>query len=270
MKIKKTYIITLIGLLILIDSSNAIAQNLELYKEKLFIQNSDTLKYRIMYPKDFSEDKNYPIVLFLHGAGERGSDNTSQLIHGSKLFANDENREAFPAIVIMPQCPKDDFWANASVDRTTMPITLKFPNGGEPTKALHLVMQLMDGMIAKPFVNNSQFYVGGLSMGGMGTFEILSRKPDMFAAAFAICGGGNLEAAQTYATKTDLWIFHGAKDDVVNPQLSIDMVSAILNHGGKPNFTLYGKDNHNSWDSTFAEPQLLPWLFSKSKNKSAN
>ncbi len=265
MELKQKFIKNLLGLLILIVSSNAIAQDYELYKEKFFIQNSDTLKYRIMYPKDFSEDKNYPLVLFLHGAGERGSDNTSQLIHGSKLFANDENRETFPAIIIMPQCPQDDYWVNASVDRTTMPITLKFLNGGEPTKAMNLVMQLLDKMIAKPFVNNSQIYVGGLSMGAMGTFEILSRKPDLFAAAFPICGGGNLEAAENYATTTDLWIFHGANDDVVNPQLSMDMVSAILNYGGKPNFTLYGDDNHNSWDSAFAEPKLLPWLFSKSK-----
>lgn len=266
MNIKQTYINTLLGLLLVIVSSNTIAQDLELYKEKFFIQNSDTLKYRIMYPKDFSEDKNYPLVLFLHGAGERGSDNTSQLIHGSNFFANDENMETFPAIVIFPQCSKDDYWVNATVDRTTMPITLTFSNGGEPTKALYLVMQLLDGMIAKSFVNQNQIYVGGLSMGGMGTYEILSRKPDMFAAAFAICGGGNLEAAEKYATKTELWIFHGANDDVVNPQLSIDMVSTVLSYGGKPNFTLYGKDNHNSWDSTFAEPQLLPWLFSKSKS----
>ncbi|MCB0470047.1 MAG: phospholipase, partial [Flavobacteriaceae bacterium] len=105
----------------------------------------------------------------------------------------------------------------------------------------------------------------GLSMGGMGTYEILSRKPDMFAAAFAICGGGNPELTENYATKIPMWIFHGAKDDVVNPQLSIDMVSAILKFGGKPNFTLYADDNHNSWDSAFAEPELLLWLFSKTK-----
>jgi len=241
------------------------AQHQELYESKVFVNNSDTLKYRVMYPKDFSEDNQYPLVLFLHGAGERGNNNESQLAHGSKLFASDDNREAFPAIVIFPQCPQDDYWANAMVNRTTQPLTLNFQNGGEPTKALSLVMQLMDKMLAKSFVNKNQVYVGGLSMGGMGTFEILSRKPELFAAAFAICGGGNTDAAKAYATTVDLWIFHGAKDDVVNPQLSVDMVSAILNYGGKPNFTLYADDNHNSWDSTFAEPKLLTWLFTKSK-----
>ncbi|HMC01708.1 MAG TPA: hypothetical protein VKN14_11800, partial [Flavobacteriaceae bacterium] len=98
-----------------------------------------------------------------------------------------------------------------------------------------------------------------------GTFEILYRKPDMFTAAFAICGAGNPETVKTYANKTELWVFHGAKDDVTNPQFSIDMVSAYLKAGGNPNFTLYADDNHNSWDSAFAEPELLPWLFSKSK-----
>lgn len=253
--------------IMLLMSNGIVAQHQELYEAKNYINNSDTLNYRIMYPKDFSEDKQYPLVLFLHGAGERGSNNASQLAHGSKLFASNENRETFPAIVIFPQCPQDDYWANASVDRTTQPLTLKFPNGGEPTKALSLVMQLMDKMVAKPFVIKNQVYVGGLSMGGMGTFEILSRKPELFTAAFAICGGGNTDAAKAYATSVDLWIFHGAKDDVVIPQLSIDMVSAILNYGGKPNFTLYADANHNSWDATFAEPKLLPWLFSKSKQQ---
>lgn len=263
---ERIYKIT-IGILLLFITNGAMAQHQELYDAKVFINDTDTLNYRILYPKDFSKDKQYPLVLFLHGAGERGTNNASQLTHGSKLFADEKHRDEFPAIVIFPQCPKDDYWANASVDRTTLPLTLKFPDGGEPTKALNSVMSLMDKMVTKSYINNEQVYVGGLSMGGMGTFEILSRKPDMFAAAFAICGGGNTELAEAYATKTDLWVFHGAKDDVVNPQLSVDMVSAILKYGGKPNFTLYADDNHNSWDSTFAEPGLLPWLFSKSKKQ---
>lgn len=263
----KRIVINIHYLFFMLMGSIGSAQHQDLYDTNIFINNADTLNYRILYPKDFSENKQYPLVLFLHGAGERGKDNESQLIHGSKMFANPENRTAFPAIVMFPQCPQDDYWANASVDRTTQPLTLKFPNGGEPTKALSLVMKLMDDMVAKPFVNNQQVYVGGLSMGGMGTFEILSRKPNLFAAAFAICGGGNTQAAEAYATTTDLWIFHGAKDDVVMPQLSVDMVSAILKYGGSPNFTLYADANHNSWDAALAEPELLPWLFSKSKKE---
>ena len=124
---------------------------------------------------------------------------------------------------------------------------------------------MLDDLLAKPYTNKKQVYVMGLSMGGLGTFEILNRKPTTFAAAVPICGGGNPETTTSYATNTALWVFHGAKDDVVSPQLSIGMVSGILNAGGHPNFTLYSNDNHNSWDSAFAEPQLLPWLFSKIK-----
>ncbi|MDD7887534.1 prolyl oligopeptidase family serine peptidase [Flavivirga sp. 57AJ16] len=237
----------------------------DLYEGKEFIKGNDTLKYRMLLPKDFSEEKQYPIVLFLHGAGERGNDNKKQLVHGSKLFLNQMNRGAFPAIVIFPQCPRNSYWSNAKVDRTTKPISLVYPLNEPPTKALDLVIQLMEEYVGKPYVDNNKIYVGGLSMGGMGTFEILNRKPNMFAAAFAICGGGNPHGVKEYANKTELWVFHGAKDDVVNPQLSVSMVNAYLEAGGKPNFSLYANDNHNSWDSAFAEPNLLPWLFSKSK-----
>jgi predicted peptidase len=252
-------------LVFILISNVAFAQQ-DVFSKEIFIQGKDTLKYRLLLPKDFSESKQYPVLLFLHGAGERGSDNTKQLTHGSKLFASEINRGAFPAIVIFPQCSQDDYWANVAVDRSTKPLTLSFPTEAAPTKALNLVMLLMDDYLSKPFTNKQKVYVAGLSMGGMGTFEILNRKPDMFAAAFTICGGGNPEGVKAYANKTELWVFHGAKDDVVDPQLSVSMVSAYLKAGGKPNFSLFANDNHNSWDSAFAEPQLLPWLFSKSKN----
>lgn len=259
------YILVSIVLILSFITSNA-QNNNSSFEKKQFVVNQDTLLYRIMYPKDFSEDKEYPLVLFLHGAGERGNDNNKQLIHGSKLFTDETNRGAFPAIVIFPQCPQNDYWSNAIVDRSTKPITLIFPENAPPTKSLNLVMHLMEEINIKPYINRNKIYVAGLSMGGMGTFEILYRKPTMFAGAIAICGGGNPENVQKYANNTDLWVFHGAKDDVVNPQLSISMVSAYLKAGGKPNFTLYANNNHNSWDAAFAEPQLLPWLFSKSKN----
>ncbi|MEY8869186.1 prolyl oligopeptidase family serine peptidase [Meridianimaribacter flavus] len=258
------HIKTQITFCLLFISAIAFAQK-DVFKERKHIKDGDTLKYRIMYPENFSEEKQYPVVLFLHGAGERGDDNQRQLVHGSKLFADQTNRGAFPAIVIFPQCPKSDYWSKVDVDRSTNPIGLNFKYENGPTTSMGLVLDLMDEFAEKPFVKKEKIYVGGLSMGGMGTFEILYRRPEMFAAAFAICGGGDPESAKEYADKIDVWVFHGAKDDVVDPQLSLDMVSAILKYGGKPNFTLYADDNHNSWDSTFAEPELLKWLFSKSK-----
>lgn len=235
------------------------------YKNETLIDGNDTLKYRIMYPKDFSEEGNYPVVLFLHGAGERGNDNTSQLIHGGKLFATDYLQEKFPAIVIFPQCPKDSYWSKVTVDRGTYPLTLDFKYADGPTKPLEMVMDLLDNMIQEPYTNDNQIYLMGLSMGGMGTFELLSRKPETFAAAIPICGGGDPNSVTAYAENTPLWIFHGAQDNVVNPHQSIEMVAALLRAGAYPKFTMYDFANHNSWDPAFAEPDLLPWLFSHHK-----
>ena len=237
----------------------------ETFSYETHIVGSDTLQYRMLLPENFSTDKEYPVLLFLHGAGERGSDNEKQLVHGSSLFLNTKTRDSFPAIIIAPQCPKEDYWAKVDVDRSTNPIGLNFNYETGPTTAMSLVMDLMDKTLSKPYVKKDQVYVMGLSMGGMGTFEIIHRKPEMFAAAIPICGGGNPNSVDSYAKTLPLWVFHGAKDNVVDPQRSIEMVSAILNVGGYPKFTLYDFANHNSWDPTFAEPELLKWLFSKSK-----
>lgn len=257
--------ITVVLALLFFSASQIFAQHEDQYSQEQFVAGKDTLKYRMMMPKNLDSRNQYPVVLFLHGAGERGSDNAKQLAHGSELFH--KVRDSFPAIVIFPQCPQDDYWANTTIDRSTKPITLKFPINAPPTTAMTLVMSLLDEVLEKPYVDKNKIYVGGLSMGGMATFEILNRKPEFFAAAFAICGAGNPEASEVYAKAIPMWIFHGANDDVVDPQHSVNMVSSILKYGGKPNFSLFAKDNHNSWDSAFAEPELIPWLFSNSKSK---
>lgn len=246
--------------------SLSFSQKNNCYESKLFVSELDTLQYRVLMPKNFDASKQYPVVLFLHGAGERGNDNNAQLTHGSKLFSSKANRKKFPAIVVFPQCPANSYWANVAIDRTSKPLKIEFPINQAPTKPLELVIKLMDDLASKPYVSKDQFYVGGMSMGGMGTYEILYRKPEMFAAAIAICGAGNPTTAKAYAKTTPLWVFHGAKDDVVSPQASVSMVNSILENGGTPNFILYAHDNHNSWDSAFSEPDLLPWLFSNIKN----
>ncbi|WP_108423226.1 alpha/beta hydrolase-fold protein [Flagellimonas amoyensis] len=237
------------------------------YEKKMLIQGNDTLRYRIMYPKDFKETETYPVILFLHGAGERGNDNESQLVHGGKLFATDYLQERHPAIVIFPQCPKDSYWAKVDVDRSTYPISLDFKYADGPTTPLKMVMDLLDSTIRQPYSDDNQIYLMGLSMGGMGSFELLSRRPDTFAAAVPICGGGDPNSVAVYAKNTPLWVFHGAQDNVVNPLQSMEMVNALLKAGVYPKFTMYDFANHNSWDPAFAEPDLLPWLFSHKKEK---
>lgn len=233
------------------------------YEYAAFVQGQDSLHYRILYPKDFKESMQYPLVLFLHGAGERGNDNESQLVHGGSLFA--DSIESYPAIVIFPQCRPDDFWPVADIEQTGSGRIFNFPLRENPNPGLGMVSALLDSMLLAPYVDKSRIYIGGLSMGAMGTYELVSRKPDIFAAAVAICGGGNEDAATRYAENTPFWIFHGAKDDVVPVSQSEKMAAAITKAGGTPKRTIYPDANHNSWDSAFAEPGLLDWLFSQHK-----
>ncbi|TRZ43660.1 prolyl oligopeptidase family serine peptidase [Robertkochia solimangrovi] len=242
------------------------AQEDSLYESKVLVRDSDSLFYRIMYPENMDKTKSYPLVVFLHGAGERGDDNNAQLVHGGKVFADPLNRKHFPAIVIFPQCSKEDYWSNATVDRSETGVKLKFNSNVAPSKALRMVLDLLDQTLKESYIDKSRVYIAGLSMGGMGTFEMLWRRPDVFAAAIAICGGGDPEMVEQYAQHTDMWVIHGAMDDVVDPVYSLTMVEALLKAGAHPKFTLYDTANHNSWDPAFAEPDFLPWMFSKQLN----
>ena len=140
-----------------------------------------------------------------------------------------------------------------------------FKPGGEPTHAMVLLQQLLKSVIKKYPVNKKQIYVGGLSMGGMGTFEIVRRNPKLFAAAFPICGGAE-PSTTSKLKKVKWWVFHGAVDKVVPPELSVKMVDALTAVNAEVKFSLYPGVNHNSWDNAFAEPTFLSWLFSKTKN----
>jgi predicted peptidase len=255
-------IITLLFMTIM----SAEAQDYNMYEQGSYIHKKDTLPYRILFPENFDPAKKYPLIFVLHGSGERGNDNKAQLVHGGSLFLQVQYRDKFPAIVVFPQCPKDGSWSNRILqfDANGKEKQL-FPVGGDATPAMRMLLSCVNQFLDKPFVDHHKVYVGGLSNGGMGTFEILRRKPDVFAAAFAICGGDNTRNAKMYAQKVPMWIFHGENDDVVLYQHSLIMVEAIKAAGGHPKFTLYPNDGHNSWDDAFAEPDLLPWLFGNSK-----
>lgn len=247
-------------ILALLMQTNLMAQDKPEYSKEVFIKGSDTLLYRLLLPENFDPAKEYPVLFFLHGAGERGNNNEAQLTHGGKLFQSERMRKEFPAIVVFPQCPTNDFWANVQFKNTNE--RFAFQKGGEPGKAMELLIDLVGSFRSLKYTDNDRLYVGGLSMGGMGTLEILRRKPKVFAAAFAICGGDNVENVKKYK-KIPLWFFHGEKDNVVPVEKS-KVVVAELQRLNAPNvkLTLYPEANHNSWDLAFAEPKLLPWLFS--------
>jgi predicted peptidase len=192
------------------------AQDISLYEKKLYISGNDTMPYRLLLPVDFDASKKYPLVFFLHGAGERGNDNEKQLVHGAKLFLQEEVRTKYPAIVVFPQCAENSFWSNVGFKMDNGQRAFLFQEAGEPTPAMKLAQELLSSLMKTYPVAKRQVYVGGLSMGGMGTFEIVRRNPKLFAAAIPICGGGNTATALSLK-KTKWWVFHGGKDDVVLP-----------------------------------------------------
>jgi predicted peptidase len=255
---------SLLFLAVILMTLNLRAQDFSAYEKSSFVFKGDTLPYRILFPKSFDPSKEYPVLVYLHGSGESGNDNEAQLIHGGKLFVADNFRETYPSIVIFPQCAKSSFWSNVKLpDRGVGETDLHFQIGGKPTKSMRTLVAFMDNFVAKPFVDHNRIYVGGSSMGGMGTFEILRRRPKMFAAAFPICAGDNVKNVKKYK-KVPIWIFHGIDDNVVPVSLSQSVADALKAGKAKEvKLSLYPGVGHNSWDNAFAEPELFPWLFSK-------
>ncbi|BAU53324.1 carboxylesterase family protein [Mucilaginibacter gotjawali] len=243
------------------------AQSTQPFDSGSYIAKNDTMPYRILFPLNFDPAKKYPLIFILHGAGERGNDNEAQLKYGPKLFLNDTIRSKYAAIIVYPQCPPGGFWSNVKMedDSATRKTKFIFQVNAPPTRSMQTLMALVDEFLDKPYVDKHKVYVGGLSMGGMGTFEIIGRRPNIFAAAFAMCGGDNTLNAKKYAKKVPLWVFHGEKDSVVPYSHSESIVAAIKQEGGSPRYTLYTNDDHNCWDDAFAEPDFMPWLFSHSK-----
>jgi predicted peptidase len=242
------------------------AQGRALYEKKPLIRGNDTLLYRILYPVNYKKGKKYPLVLFMHGSGERGKDNEAQLNWGADLFLDSANRHNFPAIIIFPQCPLSSSWAKVERKNTKDSLGgFSFPASPDPTPPMALVIDLMNQMIKDGSANPKRMYVGGLSMGGFGTYDILWRMPRFFAAAFPICGGGNPEKVGLYAKKYPIWVFHGGSDPIVPPGNSHLMVNALKKAGAKVRYSEYPGVGHDSWKNAFAEPELLPWLFSQKK-----
>jgi len=254
-------------LLLSLAMTNLPAQFEKSYQKEEFISGGDTLRYRILYPLHYNPFKRYPLVLFLHGAGERGNDNEAQLLHGGKLFADSALGEKFPAIVVFPQCPQDDWWARVTNDPNKKDSlgSFGFVSDQPIGKSLGLVSKLLDTLAASGTINTKRIYLAGLSMGGMGTFELLWRKPHFFAAAIPICGGGDPQKVTVYARKFPIWIFHGDSDPVVSVNNSRLMNNALQAAGAQVKYTEYPGVGHNSWDNAFAEPELLPWLFEQKK-----
>lgn len=256
----------LVVLLLAACSFAASAQDLSLYQTKEFLSpEGGKLPYRILFPDDYNPGKEYPLILVLHGAGERGSDNEKQLTHGAKLFLEDKARKKFPAIVVFPQCAGGDYWSSVKIDRGKTPLELDFDYSRPATAPLTLAMKLVEELMRTEGVDKRRVYITGLSMGGMGTFEAVHRYPDVFAAALPVCGGG--DTIRYKRVGLPFWVFHGDADAVVKVDYSRAMVNKLQELDVKVRYTEYPGVNHNSWDSAFAEPRFLKWMFAKRRAK---
>lgn len=208
-----------------------------------------TLLYRMIVPEQAQAPM--PVLLFLHGSGERGDDNRKQLVHGKDLMR--KAAREFNCIVVAPQCPDGDRWS--IVDWEQDKIT--FPD--EPSEPMRLANELIDDLATRYDVDQDRLYVMGLSMGGYGTWDAICRWPGRFAAAAPICGGGDPAQAELIKD-TPIWAFHGDADPVVSVEYDRTMIQAIKDAGGDPKYTEYPGVGHDSWTPAFAEPDLLPWM----------
>lgn len=257
---KKIFIL-LVGLIV--SGQLAIAQTMRFNAQQYVDEEGDTLNYRIAFP-DFSGSESYPLVIFLHGGGERGNDNKVQLKWGVQNFASDEAMMTYKAIVLAPQSPSDATWSNfkGQFDDRDEPLRL----AATPSKPLKMTMEVVDQLIENVAVDTSRIYITGMSMGGFGTWDAIARWPERFAAAVPVCGGGDPSTAETIA-HIPIWATHGADDPTVPPEMSREMINALREAGAKPGYSEYPGVGHFSWLQTYTDDYLMAWLFSQRKGE---
>lgn len=221
-------------------------------------KDGSTLPFRLLVPWNYDKTKSYPLVLMLHGIGERGTDNIAELHNDVSVLASDENRAKHPCFVIAPQCPPNDMWAPIINNEGKLSVLNKMT---QPSTNVIAVLQEM----RKEFnIDPNRIYITGLSMGGFGTWDILAHYPNLFAAAVPICGGGTPAKAKLFA-HMPIWIWYGQIDNVVQPQLNIDMYDALKAAGGDPKITEVPNVGHDSWWTAYEDADMWDWLFSQEK-----
>ncbi len=235
-----------------------VAESIEEMKGEVHEKDGKSLPFR--WAK-VGESEKPALVLFLHGAGERGSDNKAQLKHGVSdllkwISANDES-----AVVIAPQCNTGVWWADLRG-------SYKSPKGGKlaekQSAMMTMVFEVVDRLAKEQKVDPSRIYVTGLSMGGFGSFAAVARRPDFFAAAMPVCGGGDPSTA-AQMKEVPFWVFHGDADKVVPLHASQVMVEALKKEKAAVKLQVYPGVSHDSWTATYQNPEVWKWLFGHKK-----
>ena len=212
--------------------------------EKLDKQVRVELDYLLYLPEGYEQQDRWPLMLFLHGAGERGHDLALVKKHGPPKLI-DEGK-TFPFIVVSPQCPSGSWWSAKPLELTA----------------------LLDEVSAKYKVDADRIYLTGLSMGGFGTWTLAAYTPQRFAAIVPICGGGEPLMTRMLGNVPS-WVFHGAKDPVVPLKRSEDMVEALKRVNRNVQFTVYPEALHDSWTETYDNPELYKWLLQQKRGAAA-
>jgi predicted peptidase len=245
MKIYKIFPISIIVTILFIGGCKSTVNQTEVktgqYEQSLEkeIKTTINVHYMLYIPEEYStSEKEWPLILFLHGAGERGDDLSKVLVHGPPKLIAKENKK-FPFVIVSPQCPERDSWSSKMQIAT--------------------LNALLDEIVSKYRIDQKRIYVTGLSMGGFGTWTLAAAYPDRFAAIAPICGGGNPEDAEKIA-HLPIWVFHGAKDQTVPIERSEEMVEALKKAGSQVKFTVYPEANHDSWTVTYENPELYDWF----------
>ena len=225
---------------------------------------NETFRYLVLKPLEAKAGEKYPLVLFLHGAGERGNDPAKTLIHFPELMAKPKYRRKYPCFLIVPQCRDEKQWVDVPwTDKESTPIAEK------PTEMLDMASKILDRSLEEFPVDKDRVYLTGLSMGGYGSWELAMRRPKLFAALAPICGGAD-ESQAKKLKDIPIWTAHGDADTVVPVERSRRMVLAVKEAGGTINYVEYPKVGHNSWTAAYTDPEgLLPWMF-KQRRKPAS
>lgn len=198
-----------------------------------------------------------PLIIYLHGSGGWGADNVKQIsggnTHGTRLWLSSEIASENPAYVLAPQIPYPQLWG--------------VPDSEELSPYADVLMELIDQIKSEFLIDDNRVYIMGQSLGGIGVWDIIAKRPDIFAAAVPVCGAGNTDRI-VKARNISLWAFHGAMDTTVAVAGSREMVTSLEAANGNIRYTEYPDVGHNSWERAFAEPGLPQWLFSNVRGQS--
>ncbi len=225
------------------------------------LSNGDLFNYRMYVPEDYNAEKAYPVLILLHGAGERGDDNTLQMKNMVATLFADEESPIHDAIFLCPQCPTDRQWVNtpwADGNYSTDDVPV--------SNQIQGVLEMLASVRASHNVDANRIYIMGISMGGFGTWDILVRNPNLFAAAIPICGGGDASKAAAIA-HIPIRTFHGDSDTVVPVDGTRAMVEALRAVGGNIEYEELAGYGHNVWDYAAEKEGLMDWLFAQRKGE---